>query len=71
MLSDHGPSPKEIRAGIQTEQEMMKRPLRDAAYCLAPHGLFRLISFRTPGPTALGLPQLKQVVPSPINGWIF
>lgn len=43
---------EEVRTGIQTGQdpgvhELIQRPWRGAAYCLAPHGFLSLLSYRT------------------------
>ena len=55
---------KEVRTGIQIEQQLMQRPWRDVTYCLAPRGLLSLLSYRTQdhqprgGTTHIGLNSL-------------
>jgi hypothetical protein len=44
------PSLKEVWAGTEAgawRQKLMLRPLREAAFCLAPHGLLSLLSYIT------------------------
>lgn len=43
-LRSHSPSLREVRAGAW-RQELMQRPQRNAAYWLAPPGLFSLLPY--------------------------
>jgi hypothetical protein len=48
-------------------QELMQRPWRDATYCLAPHGLLSLLSYRTQNYQPRVGPTHNRIGPYPIQ----
>jgi len=46
-LPHHCLSLKEVRTGTEAGQEPVTEAIEGAAYCLAPHGLLILLSYRT------------------------